>query len=107
MDHHKAAAYANLYTEVHLGETSRPWQSGGRSDRGYRTGSYATFWNLRGDADISWPNSTFGPLMVFMGMQAQGTPFSNLMWHHESMAALQIYPPNLWLSQREKRLGRQ
>lgn len=107
LDHHRAAAYANLFTQIDLGEATRAWKTGGRSDRGYKTAVYSTFWNMTAEQPIDWPANDFGPRMVFMGLTMDGSHSSVLDWVVEDISADDIYPPNLWLSQREKRLGRQ
>lgn len=107
LDHHRAAAYANLFTDMDLGQATRAWKTGGRSDRGYKTAAYSTFWNITAEKAIEWPADDFGPRMVFMGLTMDGSHSSVLDWLVEDISADDIYPPNLWLSQREKRLGRQ
>lgn len=105
LDHHRASPYANLFTQVHLGKGTRPWLTGGRNDRGYKTAAYSTFWNMTAEQDIAWPEHNFGPRMVFVGVPTKGSHSSDLDWWVENIRPEEIYPPNLWLSQREKRLG--
>ena len=45
-DHHGNAPYANLFTEIDVGDISRLWQSGGRSDRLPHTGVRSTIWGV-------------------------------------------------------------
>ena len=107
LDHHRAAPYANLFTQIDLGEATRAWKTGGRSDRGYKTAAYSTFWNMTATKAIEWPADDFGPLIVFMGLTMEGEHNSVLDWVFDDISAQDIYPPNLWLSQREKRLSKQ
>ena len=104
LDHHKGAPYANLFTEIYLGESTRTWKSGGRDDRGYNTAAYSTLWNLSGAKGMPWPPKNYGPKMVFVGVNTS-KPSSDLNWWYESMKPNEIFPPNIWIAQKQKRLA--
>jgi hypothetical protein len=46
-DHHRAAPYANLFSNINAGLGGRLFESTGNSNNGPNTGGFATFWNIR------------------------------------------------------------
>lgn len=107
MDHHRAAPYLTLWTELDLGQGSQPFKSGGRGDRGPNTAAYATFWNLAASRNMSLPSGNFGPRMTFVGFQTSATKSpSPYDWWLERISPQLLGPPNLWKAQRQKRLGK-
>ncbi|MFK7989191.1 MAG: glycosyl hydrolase family 28-related protein [Sandaracinaceae bacterium] len=111
MDHHRAAPYATLWTELDLGAGERPFRSGGRGDRGPHTASYDTLWNVRGARALSLPAANYGPTMTFVGFDTRDSiPEGALDWHLEHAEstdppATDVEPANLWVAMRERRLG--
>ncbi len=106
MDHHRAAPYTTLWTELDLGQGKRPFQSGGSSNRGPHTAAYDTLWNLSAQDDMDLPPDDYGPRINFVGFRTAATEVSSPYdWWFEGMAPEDLDPPNLWLAQREKRLG--
>lgn len=106
MDHHRAAPYTTLWTELDLGLGERPWQSGGRRDRGPHTAAYDTLWNLRADRPLALPDADYGPRMTFVGFDTeQAIPPGAREWVLEPVAADEIEPANLWEAMRLRRLG--
>ena len=61
LDHHRAAPYENLFTEIDLGEGTRVWNSGGTGGKGLHSASGATFWNLDSKRRFSLPGEDFAP----------------------------------------------
>jgi len=58
LDHHRFGPYANLFTNIDLGDGTRAFSSSGKPRRGTHAGSLNTFWNLtRGGATIPLPSS--------------------------------------------------
>ncbi|ARR74956.1 putative dihydrofolate reductase [Mimivirus AB-566-O17] len=46
-DHHRAAPYGNLFTDINVGYGSRYYSSSGNPNRGAHSGQYTTFWGIR------------------------------------------------------------
>ena len=106
MDHHRAAPYATLWTELDLGAGERPWRSGGRGDRGPHTAAYDTLWNLTAATALDLPRADYGPRMTFVGFDTNDTvPGDADDWYLEDVAAADIEPANLWEAMVERRLG--
>ena len=107
MDHHRAAPYLTLWTELNIGEGTTPFVSGGRGDRGPHTAAYSTFWNFTAKRKIRFPPSNYGPRMNFIAFPT-GTSKSpsKYDWWIENIPANQLGPPNLWEAMRLRRLGR-
>jgi hypothetical protein len=106
MDHHRAAPYSTLWTEVDAGAGTRPWQSGGSTNRGPHTAAYDTLWNVTADTDMDLPADDFGPRMNFVGFRTAATSVTSPYdWWLENIAPAEVDPPNLWLAMRDKRLG--
>ncbi len=106
MDHHRAAPYSTLWTEIDAGAGTRPFQSGGSSNRGPHTAAYDTLWNVTAAKDMQLPPDDFGPRMNFVGFRTAETSVSSpYEWWLESIESDDLDPPNLWLAMRDKRLG--
>lgn len=106
MDHHRAAPYTTLWTELDLGQGKRPFASGGSTNRGPHTAAYDTLWNLTAQDDMDLPPDDYGPRINFVGFRTAATEVTSPYdWWFEGMAPEDLNPPNLWLAQREKRLG--
>lgn len=106
MDHHRAAPYTTLWTELDCGAGTSPFVSGGSGNRGPHTAAYDTLWNLRADAAMELPPDDFGPRMNFVGFQTDAAaPTSPYDWWFEAIGPDEIEPPNLWEAMRERRLG--
>lgn len=108
LDHHRAAPYENLFTEIDLGEGTRVWASGGAAGKGLHTASGATFWNLDSKNRFDLPDEEFGPPgIIFVGVNSGTVRSSDLPegWHFEKIRPGQLDPPNLHLAQWERRQG--
>ncbi|MEM9460338.1 MAG: hypothetical protein AAGF11_39570 [Myxococcota bacterium] len=106
MDHHRAAPYATLWTEIDCGAGDSPFVSGGRSDRGPHTAAYDTLWNVRAAQAMSLPSDDFGPRMNFVGFQTDATELTSPYdWWLETIEPDALEPPNLWEAMVERRLG--
>lgn len=70
LDHHRGAAFGNLFTDLHLGKGSRPLASSGAHGRGPHAGAYNTYWNLISDNCWEMPDTDFGHHLVFAGAQS-------------------------------------
>jgi hypothetical protein len=103
-DHHRNLPYENLFTDLDCGSGKRVWDSSGRGDRGPHTGARETFWNIR-CTDTFAKVPTDWPLINVIGMKGYKveTP-ADKAWIE---CVDGVLPPNLYLAQREKRLGPQ
>jgi len=104
-DHHRYAPHSNLFTDIHLGEGSRMFQSGGGAKLGHHCAAWATFWGIRARRPQSWPKG-FGPdRMNLVGVQPAGK--SDLKptgrWF-EAIDPMKLSPRNLHQAQLERRL---
>jgi hypothetical protein len=108
LDHHRAAPYQNLFTDIHLGSGSRPFDSGGAASylRGPQTARYSTLWNVRAHGTIALPACDFGPEMLFIGVPgaAAGT-CSGMKWHIEPIDPALLHPSNIHEAQLARRTG--
>ena len=105
-DHHKRAPYANLFTNIHLGEGSRMWQSGGGGELGRHTAAWATFWNIRANRPLAWKDG-FGPDLVNLVGLTTNLPSETQtegLWF-EAISPNQLYPQNLHQAQLNQRLN--
>jgi Pectate lyase superfamily protein len=106
MDHHRAAPYSTLWTEVDCGQGTRPFQSGGSANRGPHTAAYDTLWNVTAAQDMDFPADDYGPRMNYVGFRGAKTSVTSPYdWWFEQIAPADVDPPNLWLAMRERRLG--
>jgi hypothetical protein len=72
-DQHRNAPWANLFTNINVGDGSRVWESSGRSDRGPHTAREMTVWNIRKNS------GTFPPVPFYSGSDA-GTNQTDWPW---------------------------
>ena len=106
LDHHRAAPYSTLWTELHAGAGSQIFRSGGRADRGPHTAAYDTLWNIHADVQMGFPAPDYGPRMNYVGFQTtDDPPGSAVEWHVEAIAPDELEPPNLWEAMRARRFG--
>lgn len=106
MDHHRAAPYSTLWTEIHTGAGTQPFRSGGSADRGPHTAAYDTLWNVVADAPMGFPPGDYGPRMNYVGFGTdEDPPSSAVEWHVEDIPPAELEPPNLWEAMRARRLG--
>ncbi len=106
MDHHRAAPYSTLWTELDCGAGTRPFKSGGSANRGPHTAAYDTLWNLTAATDMSLAPDDYGPRMNYVGFRTKTTTLTSPYdWWLENRDPATVDPPNLWLAMRQKRLG--
>ena len=91
LDHHRGAAFGNLFTNLSLGKGSRPFASSGAHGRGPHAGAYNTYWNLISDNCWTLPDADFGHSLIFAGAHS-AAPCS--FPRDQSFSAL-IHPRNL------------
>lgn len=105
-DHHKRAPYANLYTDIDLGEGSRMYMCGGGDALGKHSGARETFWNIRARRTLAWPKPEFGPdLMNLVGLHTKDPAAKDPQgkWF-EPIPPAQLVPANLHEAQLRRRL---
>ena len=106
MDHHRSAPYGTLWVDLDLGEGTRPWFNGGCSTCGPQSAAYDTIWNVRANVDMPLPGGSYGPRMNYVGFQTTATEASSAYdWWFEDITPAEIFPQNIWLAMRNKRVG--
>ncbi|KAF6262421.1 hypothetical protein COO60DRAFT_1676006 [Scenedesmus sp. NREL 46B-D3] len=109
MDHHRAAPYAVLWSNIDLGIGSRAFDSSGNEfQNGNHTSSFITFWNVRGKLNALLPNAGFGPQLNFIGLKTQDWvwgPVSDLGWVLEKPPTA-VSPQDLYTAQKLTRATR-
>jgi hypothetical protein len=105
LDHHRAAPYLTLWTELDVGRGTRVWKSGGAGNRGPHTAAYDTVWNVRGQGPLPLPPADYGPRMNLAGIAGQATApaTSGLDWSVEAIPPALLEPANLWVAMRAHR----
>eukprot|EP00879_Flechtneria_rotunda_P032519 GHRR01035736.1.p1 GENE.GHRR01035736.1~~GHRR01035736.1.p1 ORF type:complete len:835 (+),score=148.35 GHRR01035736.1:180-2684(+) len=96
-----AAAYGNLFSNIHLGAASEPF---GWNVRGQDASAYNTFWNIRTAADVmSLPPSTWAPKTTFVSTRRAQAPggSTSVDWYVESRT--NVWPYDLWAAMRKAR----
>lgn len=107
LDHHRKAPYANLFTDLDAGAGSRLWKCGGGAALGKNCGAWGTFWRIRSANPLAYPPERFGPpTLNLVALETDQRPVAdpNGKWF-ETMDPDIIHPTNLYLAQKEKRLG--
>lgn len=107
-DHHKQAPYANLFTDITVGDGTRLWQCGGGAALGKNSGAWETFWNIRARRGLKYPPASFGPAaMNLVGLTtAPGTAAVKEMqgkWF-ETIKTEELEPKDLHAAQLAKRM---
>lgn len=119
LDFHRSAPFANLYTNLQLGQGTRPFVSGGAGDKGAHAAVWNTIWNVRaaGRKKLGLPCATgrgkrkdcgsFGYQLNLVGTNA-GVPAAAVPegWWMEDIPSAQLAPQDLYIAQLQQRLGR-
>lgn len=104
-DHHRNGPFENLFTQIHVGDPKRVWESSGRGDRGPHAGARETFWNVTADdwfpaAPRDWPQlNLIGVPVRFAEKQAED------LWLETANPGEYVVPLNLNEAQRQRRAG--
>ncbi len=101
LDSHRSAPYATLYSNLHLGQGSRPYSTGGYLTRGFPAARFTTYYNLRSNAksSINLPaatmagNCTWGANINAVGYWNDG---SCPGYHVESYVYATLQPADLY-----------
>lgn len=103
LDHHANLPFANLFTDLDLGDPRSVWRSGGRRDRLPNTALSSTLWNLRHTGAALPPIPGRWPGLNLVGLQGfdPTTPVPPTVW-------LETFdgppaPPDLYEAQRHLR----
>ncbi|KAL4433787.1 hypothetical protein ABPG75_000228 [Micractinium tetrahymenae] len=69
LDMHRSAIHNNLWSNIDVGEGTRPFSSSGQTVRGAHAAANNTWWNIYSSAgtDLYLPDCDFGPLLNFVG----------------------------------------
>lgn len=104
-DHHRYAPHSNLFTDIHLGEGGRMFQSGGGAKLGHHCAAWATFWGVRARRPQACPKG-FGPAMMnLVGVQPSGrSDMSPTGRWFEAIDPIRLTPRNLHEAQLQRRL---
>ena len=110
MDHHREANYSSLFSQLDVGAGTRPFDSGGSSNRGPHAGAYNTYWNIRASGPLKLPAADFGPLLNFIGVgigrdsKIKESPYQ---WLVEQIEPASLCPADLHQAMKARRLKRQ
>ena len=105
LDHHKRYPFANLFSNLHLGEGTRPWRSGGGADLGRHAAAWNTYWNITADQSLALPSSGFAtPMINLVAYDSDDRrPRSSELWY-ERIASDALVPQDLHEAMLERRL---
>ncbi len=107
MDHHREANYSNLFSNLDCGRGTRPFASGGSRNRGAHAGAYTTYWNIRAQSPMKFPPGDFGPLLNFIGFDANSRDANSAYrWTFEAIDPAHLCPQELAAAMRARRLAR-
>lgn len=107
LDHHKRAPYEILFTDIDLGQGTRPWRSGGGDSLGRHAGARVTFWNLRAASPLPEPPPAFAPPainLVGVDLGAPEVAEPDGLWR-ELAPGVRAWPANLHEAQLARRLA--
>ncbi len=104
MDHHGRAPYGTLWTNLDMGAGTRPFGSGGSSNRLPHSAAFSTFWNLTARTTMALPAADFGPTLNFVSVNATASnPRAD--WSIENISSAQICQNDLHAFELAQRLG--
>lgn len=107
MDHHREANYSSLFSQLDVGAGTRPFNSGGSSNRGPHAGAHNTYWNIQATVPLQLPAVDFGPMLNFVGVKTNGKiPDSPYQWLVEQIDPASLCPSDLHLAMKARRLKR-
>jgi hypothetical protein len=104
-DHHRAAPYENLFSDIDAGKGSRLWDSGGDTCAGPNSGARETFWNVRKGS-----GSALSSVPDWPQINVIGAAFSDMTQEGrwvEGLDPASLFPQDLHESQLARRLGGQ
>ena len=113
LDHHRYAPHANLWTNLDAGIGTRLFRSGGGAKRGWHSGAWETFWNIRTQNPQAWPQSVGSErkwgcdLMTLVGLKTDSAAILDPdgRWF-ETIAPETLQPQNLYEAQLRRRRRR-
>ncbi len=104
-DHHRAAPYDNLFTNLHTADGTEVYKWGGATKRGPQSGRHETFWNITANGKLqALPVATEFPLMTVVGLNGYTTDTTNADRWIESGAST-VTPLNIHEAQLAKTRG--
>jgi len=79
-----------------MGAGTRPFKSGGSSNRMPHSAAYSTFWNIKAAKAMALPANDFGPLLNFVAFQTSASSVSSPYdWKLEAIDPAVLCQPNL------------
>lgn len=110
-DHHRQAPYENLFVDIDIGKGTQPFSSSGRNIEGPQIGAYNTYWNIRSDALVAfpdlndWSQSPMGSgLINLVGINSDRPSLLGPRRWMETMPPQSLQPQNIYQAQLAKRL---
>ncbi len=102
-DHHGGGTYENLFTQIHLGDAGRMWNSSGSAT----TGARETFWNISANPkSYAKPIPRSWPQVNAIGWPTAGpSPMDPVKNWLEAIPASSLSPANLYEAQLARRLS--
>jgi len=107
LDHHKRNPFANLFTNIDLGDGRRMFRSSGGRNLGRHSAAWETFWNIQAIRPLpSWSDGWGPDMMNFVGVNSRDkmdiSPDGK--WF-EPIDPQEIYPQNIHKAQLKLRLN--
>ena len=105
-DHHRGAAYENLFSDIRIGEAwrgRRVWECSG-TPTGHYTAARETFWNLQPKVKARWLPAWPAVNVIGVIRGTESSPAEAVDGWAESVRGLR--PPDLHAAQLARRLGR-
>ena len=105
-DGHKRSPFANLYTDIDVGQGTRMYASSGGGGLGRHHASWSTWWNIRAARPQPLPAADYGPdTLNFVGITSNQKPVTETNGHwFEPLSSQGLQPSNLYDAQLARRL---
>lgn len=103
-DHHKHANHANLFTDIDAGAGTDIFRSGGGAKLGRHCGAWTTWWNIRTDRPVRFPDGWATDAINIVGVRSDDPSVTDAdgRWF-EPIPPDRLHPANLWEAQSKKR----
>lgn len=105
-DHHRRNPYANLFTNINVGDGLSMYKSSGGRNLGRHSGAWETFWNIKSIRPQGPTDDEWGPnMMNFVGFYSTDKKETSKTekWF-EPIHSDEIYPQNIYKAQLKLRL---
>ena len=101
-DHHANAPYENLFTQIHVGDVSRLWQSGGSAERLPHAGVRSVIWGITYDRG-KLPKLPDWPELIVVGVRGYASGHDGQIVEE---AGGKVIPENLFDAQKARKAER-